>query len=158
MGYLDVQAGRYQAQAIGMKAGKSSQKQTPYIEVEFLLTELNEKLRYTGYLTEKTEDRTMDVMDTLGWSGDTKFGPGSFDTHKVVELVVSREMGQDGVERPRVQYVNDPAKPRAQGVESDESALAGLNLKAKMAARKAQAKTQQPPANFSVDTEEEFGF
>ena len=158
MGYLDIDEGTYKAQAIGMKAGKSSQKQTPYIEIEFMLPDLNEKLRYTGYVTEKTEERTMDVLAIFNWNYDNNFGPGSFDMNKVVDIVVKRELGTDGITRPRIQYVNDPAKPRMGGVQNDKSALAGLNLKAKMEARKAQNAVNQPPANFAIDTEEEFGF
>ena len=94
MGWKDVPAGKYLATANQARFGESSQKGTLFIEVEFQLKELPEKLIWTGYMTEKTTQRTLDSMALIDWSGDDTFSEGSFSTDKVVQLVVELEAGK----------------------------------------------------------------
>lgn len=66
--------GRYKARAEGaVVLGNSKDKGTPFIEFYLQITEGEEKgkrVRWTGYFTEKTQERTIDALLTCGWTGD----------------------------------------------------------------------------------------
>src|SRR5258708_5207159 len=91
--------GKYTAKATGeVVLGKSANKGTPFIEFYFQVTkgELEGKsVRYTGYFTDNTAERTIDSLRTCGWSGNdlVAFRDGKLHgmDSKEVEIVVSLE-------------------------------------------------------------------
>jgi hypothetical protein len=136
MKYDEVPSGRYDARPLRARSALSTQKQTPYFEVEFHIVEVDATLRWQGYLTDKTKARTLDAMALIDWNGDVDFKDGSINTGKDVSITVIREMGTDGKERPRVQWVNAiGGGSKFEGLEPTEakSVFAQLNLKAEMA-------------------------
>jgi hypothetical protein len=157
MRYDEVLAGRYNARALRARSGVSLKKQTPYIEVEFHVSSLDVTLRWTGYLTEKTIDKTLEVMQLLEWNDDHEFKDGSINTNKDVVIVVTREVGTDGKERPRIQWVNAPGGQKWEGLEPSESksAFEKLDLKARMAELRAREPKRAAPKNFAPGADDD---
>lgn len=110
----------------------SSQKGTPGLQIDFVLDEVQTDngedifLRHTFWLTDKTFERVLEDLETIGWTGSNiyeldKSSPGFFNLKgKKVRLVVEM-VAYDGKMRPRVKYFND-----ASGKKSAD----GLNIKA----------------------------
>lgn len=108
---------RTKGRAIGnVVLGTSMLKGTPFIEFYLECTDGENKGargRYTGYFTEKTQERTIEALQTCGWSGDdlSEFSDGELhglDTNEV-ELVWELESYEkDGETRtaPRVAFIN----------------------------------------------------
>lgn len=65
---------RYTCRAIGpVIIGESKEKKTPYIEYNYKIEEganAGGVLKFTGYFSEKTLERTFEAMRTSGWDGD----------------------------------------------------------------------------------------
>lgn len=66
--------GRYECRAIGpVIIGESKEKKTPFVEFNYKIeTGPNSGgvLKFTGYFSEKTMERTFEAMRTSGWEGD----------------------------------------------------------------------------------------
>lgn len=116
-----ITAGSYKARATQVLLTKSSQKGTPLIQVNFQIQDEGEHhgetIRWDGYLTEKTAERTIESLGHCGWTGDdisvfTKEGVLQGCDLNDVTLVVELEAyeGNDekykGKQFPRVQWVN----------------------------------------------------
>lgn len=140
MSWKDIKPGKYAAKAVKMRFGESSQKGTPFAEVEFKLENHEEYIRWTGYLTEKTLERTMDVLALLNYNQDPECKPGCISTSKVVYLSIELEAGSDGKEYPRVKWVNAEASSGFETLKPEQlkAKLGGVDLKAEMAAAKAR--------------------
>ena len=113
--------GTYKARATAVLLTKSSQKGTPLIQVNFQIQDEGEfhgeTIRWDGYLTEKTAERTLESLGYCGWKGDdisvfTKEGVLDGCDLNDVSIVVEMEPyeGTDekyvGKSFPRVQWVN----------------------------------------------------
>ena len=113
-----VQDGKYMAKATGeVVLGKSKKEQTPFIEFYFEVTKgelQGQKVRYTGYFTDKTAERTIESLRTCGWRGTdlSEFRSGKLSglDSQEVEVVTQIEKftNDKGEEREsaRVAWVN----------------------------------------------------
>lgn len=122
--------GTYRAQASGTCVlGTSNNKGTPFIELYFMILDGENKggqVRWTSYFTEKTNERTIQSLQAMGWEGEDigEFEDGGLhglDTNPV-DIVVALEEYEDknGEPRtaPRVQWVN-----RAGGYLNTDAAM-----------------------------------
>ncbi len=145
-----TERGTYRAHAIEVMLGQSSQKGTPYVGVRFQIDEGSQQgqsIRWDGYLTDKTAERTLGSLVLCGWTGDdiSVFANGDLNgiDKKSVYLVIEMEPygGQDESKRgnfyPKVQWINaapgggalagakmDPAKATAYGSKYKALAMA----------------------------------
>jgi hypothetical protein len=93
--------GRFRAKAVEGDYGHANTG-TEQIAVLFEL-ETGSRLTWYGYLTEKTQERTLEALINCGVTDlETLDGLGSKD----VELVIQHEDDQNGVARARVAFVN----------------------------------------------------
>lgn len=111
--------GTYRAKASGACVlGTSANKGTPFLELYFKVIDgpaLGQLVRWTGYFTENTNERTIQSLLTMGWQGEdpSEFEDGQLhglDANEVSIVVENEEYEKDGEVRtsPRVQWVNRP--------------------------------------------------
>jgi hypothetical protein len=103
-----IPRGKFRARAVGGKLGNSSQKGTPYVAVEFRLTEgelAGEQILYFGYFTDATTERTLESLRYCGWKSDDLDNLDGI-TDNEVELVIEHEKDDKGSLRSRVAWVN----------------------------------------------------
>lgn len=114
---MAITNGKYKARANGeVVLGKSAEKKTPFIELYFVITEgenAGGEVRWTGYFSEKTAERTIQSLQHCGWQGEdpSEFADGDLhglDANEVEIVVELEEYEKDGERRtaPRVQWVN----------------------------------------------------
>jgi hypothetical protein len=154
MGWKDIKPGKYLAKATRIRMGESSQKGTPFIEVEFKLNDIDEHVRWKGYLSEKTLERTMEVLAFLEYNDDDLFRPGCINQGKDAQLVIELEpeIKDATKEYPKVQWVNDPAKEvKFEGLDPAQmkAKLGGINLKAEMMAARQRLGLKTPVKNMA---------
>ncbi len=127
---MTIQNGTYRARVQGeCVLGTSKNKGTPFLE--FYLTILSGennggRVRWTGYFTENTSERSIQALQTCGWKGDDlgEFSDGSLhglDTNEVSIVVQLEEFENENGEKrtsPRVAWIN-----RAGGFLNAESAM-----------------------------------
>lgn len=161
--------GSYKARATEALLIKSKDKGTPGIQVNFEVTEgdfAGQTVRWDGWLTEKTAERTLESLSYCGWTGDDisvfaeKGCPESLDGN-IVEIVVELEPYQGTEEKyagksfPRVQWVN---KLGGRGLSVDNAMArdeaTAFAAKMKGLVHKTRAKQ---PAGAGSGTEFEFG-
>lgn len=130
-----VQDGKYSAKATGeVVLGKSKEKGTPFIEFYFQVTSgelAGQKVRYTGYFTDNTAERTIDSLRVCGWTGDdlSVFRNGRLNglDAKEVEIVTQlEEFTNDKGEKKmaaRVAWVNGGAYINTQARMNEDDAL-----------------------------------
>lgn len=99
----EIKEGTYRARAREWEFGQSKTG-TPYVAVRFELVDLGEYITWYGYLTERTQDRTMESLRHCGWDNDDITRPTGLNEIEV-ELVVERET-YEGKTRAKVQWVN----------------------------------------------------
>jgi hypothetical protein len=111
-------AGKYKARATEVMLGTSRNKGTPFVGVRFIVTDGPNKgdaVRWEGYFTTDTAERTLESLQHCGWTGDDPSvfanGLNGLDKNEV-ELVVEMQpyQGTDpekaGNEYPKVRWVN----------------------------------------------------
>ncbi len=114
-----ITAGTYRAKASGACVlGASANKGTPFLELYFKVIEgehVGSLVRWTGYFTENTNERTIQSLLLMGWQGEdpSEFSDGQLhglDSSEVDIVVELEEYEKDGETRhsPRVQWVNRP--------------------------------------------------
>ncbi len=118
---MAIGAGTYRAKVVGeCVLGESKNKGTPFIEFNLQIQKGDNAggmVKWTGYFTENTNERTIQSLQTCGWQGDN---PGEFadgglhgldsnDVDIVVEIETyeHRETGEQR-SRPRVAWINRP--------------------------------------------------
>lgn len=150
MGYKDIKAGKYLAKAVQGAFGKSKNKGTPQVGIEFTFKTpegTQETLWWIGFLTEKARERAFDTLSLIKFNGDPDFGPGSFDPEAEVELVIEMEE-HEGKSRPKIQWVNEPGGSKFSDLPVTEVKTMitslGVDLKQEMKAR-AMAKPAAAP-------------
>lgn len=157
---MTITAASYPARVSGeCILGTSKSKGTPFIE--FYLTILSGpnqggKVRWTGYFTPNTNERTIQSLQTCGWRGDdpAEFSDGQLhglDANEV-EIVVELEEYQteSGETRtsPRVAWIN-----RASGFLNKSSAMseaAAVKFGESMRGLVMKLKEKLPPASPST--------
>ncbi len=69
-----IQAGSYKARATKALLAQVGANKTPAMQVVFQLTDegphQGETIRWDGWLTEKTQERTIEAIGYCGWTGD----------------------------------------------------------------------------------------
>lgn len=116
---MGIVNGTYRAKASGKCVlGTSANKGTAYLELYFKVIEGDHAgalVRWTGYFTENTNERTIQSLLTMGWQGEdpSEFADGELhglDSKEVDIVVELEEYEKDGEVRhsPRVQWVNRP--------------------------------------------------
>lgn len=120
----------YKARACGeCVLGTSKNKGTPFIEFYLQITageNAGGKVRWTGYFTEKTNERSIQSLQTCGWQGEDlgEFADGGLHGLDANEVDIAVELetytNDNGEERttPRVAFIN-----RAGGFLNTESAM-----------------------------------
>lgn len=144
MAFKDIKAGKYLAKPVQGAFGKSKEKGTPQVGIEFEFQTQDggtERMWWIGYLTEKAKDRALETLAMIGFNGDENFGEGSFDPESQVELDISLEE-YEGKMRPRINWVNEPGGKKFSDLPVTEvkSMLieAGIDIKKEMAALRAK--------------------
>lgn len=144
MGYKDIKAGKYMAKALQGAFGKSKEKNTPQVGVEFAFNTpegTRETIWWVGFFTEKAKEKALETLALIGFNGDDRFGADSFDHNAEVEIVIELET-YEGKSRPRVTWVNEPGGRKFSDLPVTEvkSMLvgAGIDLKKEMAAIRAK--------------------
>jgi len=116
---MGIKAGTYRAKASGACVlGKSANKGTDYLEFYFKVIDgehAGQLVRWTGYFTENTSERTIQSLLFAGWVGEdlSEFADGALhglDSNEVDIVVEIEEYEKDGETKhsPRVQWVNRP--------------------------------------------------
>ncbi len=116
---MSITAGKYIGRATGeVVLGVSKNKGTPYIEFLFDVggdaNETPSTVRWTGYFTEKAQERTIEALQHCGWDGDNLSEFADHDLHGLdrneVELVIEVEEwtanNGDTRETPKVKWIN----------------------------------------------------
>lgn len=121
--------GTHKAKAAAMQLTKSTQKGTPGLNVQFEVTTPTgvEKVYWTGWLTEKTKDRTYESMAICGLNPETN----TFDGTEV-EIVVEHEVYEkDGIPKKiaKVKWVNKVGGFGEAPTEEVKSAFKDIDLK-----------------------------
>ena len=121
MKYEDVQPGVYQARAISGKFDISKTKGTEYVELEFLVNVTDTetvKLRWTGWLTEKTQKRTAEALVIAGFDlakantlGVQEFDENFFAKDAICDVAVGEEFYEKDGQQKRAVKINWINKP-----------------------------------------------
>lgn len=163
-------AGTYRAKPVEVMMGKSKAKNTPFVGVMFEVVggDFNgQKVKWEGYLTEKTAERTLESLQHAGWTGDdlSVFAKpeGQALLTKEVELVVEMEpyQGDDpskaDKEYPKVQWVNKAGSgPKFAGSALDAGEAAAFGQKFRGLALALKAKQGETQTTKSIDDEIPF--
>jgi hypothetical protein len=156
---MAIEAGKYRAKADATTAQwtKSSQKGTRAIEMMFVVEPgencAGERVKWTGYFTQSTQERTVESMQYAGCT----FASGKITDlaglgSQVVQIVVEIEVSQSGAPKgPRVAWVNDA---NAGGKPMDDADLSGFE--AEMAGVLGLAKANK--ARAGAATSDDVGF
>jgi hypothetical protein len=179
---MAITAGTYKARASGeCVLGESKTKGTPFIEFYLTILEGENKggrVRWTGYFTEKTNERSVQSLQTCGWQGEdlSEFSDGglhgldSNDVEIVVELESYENAEGETRSAPRVAWINRTGGFLNKASAMNEGAAAafgdrmrGLVLKIKeknpqLASAKAPARNPSSPPAASDVLDEEIPF
>ncbi len=113
-----ISVGKFKARATGnVVLGESAKKGTPFIELYFRVVDgdaAGEEVRWTGYFSDKTKERTIESLQFCGWAGDdlSEFADGELhglDASDVQITIEHEEYTTDSGEQrrsPRVAWVN----------------------------------------------------
>jgi hypothetical protein len=154
--------GTYSARAQSMTPIRSSEKGTEGIAVVFMILDegpfKNKLIEWTGWLSEKTRERTAESLVLCGFDGENE------DTIKknVVSLEVEHEVNpENGKTYAKVAWVNDPNRARSihkplDGAEKSEafSRLRGLVVAKKLQldnSKSTQTKKASDSFNFGAN-------
>ena len=113
-----IAEGMYLARGLSMSDGKSKEKGTLGITVVFLITQegpqKGQMIEWTGWLTDKTKDRTAQSLVLCGFDGQD---PETIKKNEVVLVVEHEDIPADPNnptapprKRAKVAWVNDPAR------------------------------------------------
>lgn len=147
--YLKAE-GEFVGEAVKPKSGwlgKSKEKQTPYIQVSFVIVddveESGKEITWFGYLSDRAIERTVDTLvECFGFDGDLSAlhaGTSSFEGKRARLTVEAEEY--DGKKRYKVKWLNPENYERPPSISDDEAKilLAGLGKKVAQVAVKSRA-------------------
>lgn len=106
-----IAEGKYNAKGIEGALTTSKEKGTPAVQVILEIAEgehAGERMRWDGWLTDATSQRTLESLRYLGWHGDMLTDLTGI-TENVVQIVVeheSREVNGEHKTFPRVKWIN----------------------------------------------------
>lgn len=159
-------AGVYKATATEVGLFHSQKRGTPCVGVMFQVMEgeyAGHKVKWEGWLTEKTQERTIESLQHCGWQGDDLAElaraniPIALPTP--VELVVEMEPDQKDPEKewPKVQWVNKiGVGPKFSGEAMDAVQAAEFGKRFRGLAHALRAKNGAPPVTKTKDDEIPF--
>lgn len=142
-------AGTYNAIARGGQLSESKNKGTPQVVVQFEVCDAEfagQTITWTGFFTEKTEDRTLEALRIAGWRGDdiTDLSDLSREDVPVVQLVVEEET-YEGKVYSRVRWVNKAGGGlNVKPLDAKRAATFASRMKAKVRAFDAKAGATAP--------------
>lgn len=155
-----ITAGSYKARATKALLAQVGANKTPAMQVVFQLTDegphQGETIRWDGWLTEKTQDRTIEAIGYCGWTGDdlsvfAKDGaPMQGMDLNDVELVIENEeytnTAGETKTSAKVQWVNRIGGGRGLNVENamPEAEATAFAAKMKGLVLKTRAKNPAP--------------
>jgi hypothetical protein len=158
---MAIQAGTYQARAVKALLAQVGANRTPAMQVVFqILGDVDgsgEEIRWDGWLTDKTQDRTIEALGHCGWTGDdiSVFAVADGPMHgmdlNVVEIVIALEPydgpneAHKGKSFPRVQWVNRLGG-RGLNVENVMPKAEALSFAEKMKGIVLKSRAKNPPA------------
>lgn len=126
--------------------GRSKEKQTPYIQVNFTVVddveESGKEIAWFGYLSDKAIERTIDTLvQCFGFDGDLNSlhaGKSSFDGMRARISCEAEEY--EGKRRVKVKWLNPVDYERPPSISDDEAKMliAGLGKKVAQAAVKSR--------------------
>lgn len=163
-----IPIGNYKAR--GVEAALSTTKGgQPQVAVLIEITEgefAGERRTWFGHFTEKTEEKTLEQLRTLGWSTDDLTDLAGIDANEV-SIKVEHETDQDGQERDRIRWINRPGGLAIKERMDDQAARAfAARMRSKAIASRTgqrasapQQRTQQapPPRRQQQDEPSPFG-
>jgi hypothetical protein len=140
--------------------GKSSKKETPLVTVAFEILrgpDAGQRISWIGYFTENTEKRTLEALRICGFTGDDLDKFADQRPTNEVEIVIEHEKSDDGKERAKVAWVNDPRRSGGLRLEAPlrdgDLRKFGAQFKAKLKSMPAvttvEAKREPPSAQTS---------
>ena len=153
---MAITDGTYSAKATGeCVLGESNDKGTPFLEVNFkILNGPNQggTVRWTGYFTENTSERTIQSLQYCGWEGDdlSEFADGKLhgiDRNEVsIEVKLESYKNKDGEDRtaPRVSWVNRAGGFLNKEAAMNEGAAAAFGARMRGLVHKTKEKNPQP--------------
>lgn len=120
-----IEAGTYRARAVEGALGETSTGKEQ-VAVVFELLDVQQRITWYGYFSDKTLESTFKALRTAGWRGQdlSDLSDLSREDAPEVNLVVEHEADQKGTVRARVRWVNSTG---------------GVGLKAALAPDKAKA-------------------
>lgn len=125
-----LEEGRYRARAVQAKIGRSEQQGIPFVEVMFEVLRgkgVGQRVRWRGYLNEKSRERTIESLRLAGWS-EPAFGSWKGMGTTEVEIDVQHDTDEnDSTKRfARVAFVNRVPKLQLKNEITDAGELAAL--------------------------------
>ncbi len=163
---MAIQAGTYKARVDGeCVLGVSKQKGTPFIEFYLRIIEGPNQggyVRYTGYFSENTNERTIQSLQICGWAGENldEFQDGALhglDTNDVSIVVEIEDYKNDAGEdrkSPRVAWINRVGGFLNKAAKMDPGAAASFGERMRGLVLKSKEKNpvSAPTANKSNAT------
>ncbi len=136
-----IAEGKYVATPVRAELTSTS-KGTDYVGVTFTVEGQQEKITWSGWLTDKTVDRTLEALRTMGWEGEEITELAT--VNRTVSITVSHEEF-NGETRPRVQWIN-PVRVHMTG---DAKKALSDRIRDRIRAQRAQAMpaSQASPPN-----------
>lgn len=126
-----IPEGKYRAKGREGQLSQSANKGTPCVQVVLEITEegehTGERMRWDGWLTDNTAQRTLESLRHLGWETDD-LGDLSGITTNEVQIVVEHEWNEEKQKSyPRVKWLN---RLGGGAKLNDEAKLDGVAAKA----------------------------
>ena len=155
---MAITAGTYSAKVDGeVVLGASKNKGTPFIEFYLKILEGPNQgglVRWTGYFTDNTSERSIQALQLCGWQGDdlSEFSDGGLhglDKNDVSIVVEMEEYTNDEGETrvsPRVQWINRPGGFLNKEAAMNEGAAAAFGARMRGLVHKTKEKNPQPAA------------
>lgn len=133
---------KYVAQPLNpVVLAESKEKKTPYVVVNFLIAESGTTVTWRGFLTEKTQERTIEALRACGWTG-TDIASVTFPPNAQVQIETETEE-YEGKQHSKVKWVNAIRGPSTQGAMSEiEAKTFAAKMKGAILAFDARNKSQ----------------
>ena len=155
-----VEPGTYTAIPYTCALGKAKTG-TAYVSIGFNIKDgVGGSIWWNGYFHENSIDRTLDALQCCGWTGDDISDFSEWESanssglgETEVSIVVENEVGQDGISRPKLKWINPIDGIRVstkQELSSSEIAILSNKVKNKLALKKVK---QSPAVQAFKDPE-----
>lgn len=124
-----IPEGKYKAKGVEGQLSQSEKKGTPCVQVVLEISDgehAGERMRWDGWLTDGTAQRTLESLRHLGWESDELTDLRGIATNEV-QIVVEHEWNEEKQKSyPRVKWINRLGGARL----NEEARLDGVAAKA----------------------------